>query len=278
MKTYFLSMAILVVMTASAQLRIPAQSPSASIKQTIGLTDIEIDYSRPSTKGRTIFGEQGLLPYGEFWRVGANTALKITFSEDIEVDGQPLKKGSYTLLSIPGAKTWEIKWYPYENTNWNSYVAKEPVLNLNVPVYKSNSHLETLEFRFQDLTLDSATLLLEWEQISLQIPLKVQEKERILKAIEKTIIGPSSSDYFQAAVYLHDTKTDLDKALEYIQKVTLSDKALFFQVTREALILKELNQNKEAFVVANRALLLSKEAGNKDFIRLNQKLIKELSL
>ena len=277
MKTYFLSMAILVAMTAHAQLRLPAQSPSASIQQTIGLTDVAIDYSRPSTKGRIIFGEEGLLPYGEFWRVGANAALKITFSEDIEIDGHPLKKGSYTLLSKPGLKTWEIKWYPYEDTDWNSYVPKEPILNLNVPVNKSNSHVETLEFRFQDLTLDSATLLLEWEQLSLKIPLKVQEKERILKAVDKTLAGPSTFEYFQAAVYLHDTKTDLNKALEYIQKVTNSDKALFFQVTREAMILKDLKKNKEAVVVAKRALLLSKGAGNKDFVRLNEKMIATLN-
>lgn len=133
-----------------------------------------------------------------------------------------------------------------------------------------------MELHFQDVTVNSATLLLEWEDTRLKILISVDEKERIFKAINRTLVEPSSFDYYQAALYLHETQTDLEKALEYIRKVTTLDSALFFQVTREALILKDLKRNKEAIEIANRALILSKKAGNKDFVRLNKKNIKEV--
>lgn len=184
MKTYLYTMAFFLALTTHAQLQLPAQSPSASLKQKIGLTDVEISYSRPSVRERTIFGEGGLLPYGEFWRVGANAATKITFSGDVFLDGEFLKKGSYTLLAKPGTKTWTLNWYVYDSSDWNTYVETKPVLQLQVASNKRDTVLETLELHLVDITLDSGTLLLEWGNVAVQIPLKVNEKEKIKKAIE----------------------------------------------------------------------------------------------
>ncbi|WP_062060164.1 DUF2911 domain-containing protein [Aquimarina longa] len=260
----------------NAQLKTPNLSSSATIQQTIGLTEVTIKYSRPSARERIIFGKDGLLSNNEVWRTGANAATKITFSNTVHINGQLLEKGSYTILSIPGVKEWQMNWYSYENGNWNSYAEKKPVLTLQLPVYTTSSYIETLEMHFQDITINKASLVLEWEHTLLKIPILVNEKDRILKSIEKTLSGPSNFDYFQAALYLHESKTDLKKALEYIKKVTSSDKALFFQVTREALILRDLGQNKAAITVAKRGLALSKKVGNKDFIKLNTKIIQEL--
>lgn len=260
----------------SAQITIPSLSSSAYIKQTVGLTEITVDYSRPSTKGRIIFGESGLLPANELWRTGANNATKISFSANASILGYDIEEGNYTVLSIPGEKTWEMNWYPYESTNWNSYVEKEPLFTLELNVNKTDTHVETFEISFQDINLNSASLSFSWEQTLVKVPILVHETEQILKSIERTLAGPSNSDYFQTALYLHESKGDLNKALEYIQIVTASENAQFFQVTREAQILLELGKNKEALSVAKRGLYLSEQVGNNDFIRLNKKIISQL--
>lgn len=273
MKNYILITALFAALTGHAQLRLPAQSPSASVKQTIGLTEVEISYSRPSARERVILGE--LLPYGEFWRVGANAATKITFSGDVLIRGKVLKKGSYSLLATPEAKTWKVNWYSHTSSDWNDYVEAEPVLKIQIPVKKRDQTLESLEFHFQDITMESATLLLEWEQSRLEIPIRVDEKEQIAKDIIQTLAGPDIFDYYAAALYLHENQTELERALEYVQNVTKSPKAMFFVVTREALILQDLGRPAAAKKVAKRALELSKKVDNKDFIRMNLKIINQ---
>lgn len=276
MKSTILLLFLFLPALVSAQITIPSLSSSAYIKQTVGLTEITVEYSRPSTKGRIIFGESGLLPANELWRTGANNATKISFSANASILGHDIKEGNYTILSIPGEKTWEMNWYPYESTNWNSYVEKEPLFTLELNVDKTDTHVETFEISFQDINLNSASLSFSWEQTLVKVPILVHETEQILKSIERTLAGPSNSDYFQAALYLHESKGDLNKALEYIQIVTASENAQFFQVTREAQILLELGKNKEAHSVAKRGLSLSEQVGNNDFIRLNKKIISQL--
>ena len=273
MKQIILITALFVAMTAYAQLRLPAQSSSASVKETIGLTEVEIYYSRPSAKERVIFG--GLLPFNEFWRVGANLATKITFSGDVLVDGKVLKKGSYSLLAKPNSKTWKLNWYRYTSSDWNDYVEAEPVLQVLVPALHTDTAIESFEIHFQNITMESAKLVLEWERSRLEILILVDEKKQIAADIIKTLAGPDIFDYYAAALYLHENQTELARALEYIQKVTESPKALFFVVTREALILQDLGKLKEAKKVAERALALSQKVGNKDFIRMNLKIINQ---
>lgn len=275
---YLLIIALFFTFNISAQLKTPSLSPLAKTEQTVGLTKITIDYSRPSTRGRIIFGEHGLLPNNEFWRTGANNATKITFSTSVQIDNNKLEKGSYTIVSIPNKNSWQLNWYSYKSSNWSTYIKEKPVLVLTIPVKKNSSYTNTFEMHFKEITFNSALLVLQWEYLMLEIPIQINQKERILKDIDTALSGPNSFDYFQAALYLHETKTDVKKALIYIQKVTKSEKALFFQVTREALILKDLKKEKEALRVAKRGLYLSQKAKNNDFIRLNEKLIKELSL
>jgi tetratricopeptide (TPR) repeat protein len=254
-----------------AQLKVPGLSPKTKLSQNIGLSIATIEYSRPSKKERKIFG--GLLPYGEVWRTGANGATKFSFSKKVVINGQEFPKGDYSLLTIPEKKSWTIKWYMYSSSNWNTYKEQKPFTTFNLPVKSVSESIESLAIRFQNITLNSADVYIEWENSRIIIPVKVNEEEEIIASINKELAGPSSSDYFRAALYYHETKTDLNKALRYIQKVTESDKALFFQVTREALILKDLNKRKEAIEVAKRALQLSQEAKNKDFIKINNDII-----
>jgi hypothetical protein len=78
----------------------------ATINQVVGLTDVEIVYSRPSARGRAVFGN--LVPFGELWRTGANENTIITFSDDVIIDGKSLKKGKYALYTIPNIQSWEV--------------------------------------------------------------------------------------------------------------------------------------------------------------------------
>ncbi len=254
-----------------AQLKVPSLSPKTKLSQNIGLSTVTIEYSRPSKKGRKIFG--GLLPYGKVWRTGANSATKFSFSKEVVINGQKFPKGDYSLLTIPEKNSWAIKWYTYSSSNWNTYKKQKPFTTFNLPVESVSESVESLAIRFQNITLNSADVYIEWEKSRIIIPVKVNEKQEIISSIDRELAGPSTSDYFRAALYYHETKTDLNKALTYIQKVTESDKALFFQVTREALILKDLNRRKEAIKVAKRALQLSEEAKNKDFVKINNDII-----
>lgn len=112
----FLSLALTVFITCSmsAQIQTPAASPAASLTQTVGLTKISIDYSRPSRRGRKIFG--GILPYGTIWRTGANSTTKFSIDKAITLGGKELKAGTYSLYTIPGENEWEVIFTPMTAT------------------------------------------------------------------------------------------------------------------------------------------------------------------
>lgn len=278
MKRTLTTLMLCFTLSINAQIETPHLSPEASITQKVGLIDLSVEYSRPSARGRTIFDEKsGLLPYGEFWRTGANTATKIEFSDSISVGGNAIPGGEYTVLSKPGSAEWQISWYKYQSSDWNAYVNKPALFVLKVPVQRTSHHVETFGIEIGDITMNSASLIMEWERTRLGIPLQLNENRKILSSIERTLAGPRKADYFQAALYLHESGGDLNKALEYIRKVTAYDNALFFEVTREAMILRDLGQKGEALKSAKRGLSLSEKVRSADFIRLNNKLIKELS-
>ncbi|WP_299894331.1 DUF2911 domain-containing protein [uncultured Aquimarina sp.] len=275
-KTFFISV-LLTVATSNAQLSIPALSPLSKTTQTVGLTDIEIQYSRPSKRDRVIFGENGIIPFGELWRTGANAATKVTFSEDLTIQNTEVKKGSYAILTKPNSEYWDVNLYIYQSGNWSTYVEKEPTASFKVKSEKLKNPQETLLIYFDEITLNSTDLVIAWDQSKIAIPIKLNTHTKAMANIEKALAGPSNFDYFQAALYLHETGKDLDKALVYIQKATKSEKPLFFQVYREALILADLNRKTEAVNAAKKSLELSKKAKNKDFIRLNEKFIDKWS-
>jgi len=277
MKYYITGIILFIAFTqSSAQLNIPAASPSTSIRQTVGLTDIILTYSRPSKKGRTLFGTNGLVRDGERWRMGANAATTIEVSTDITIQERSLPKGKYAVLSTPSDNLWTTHFYAYERGNWNYYVDKEPTLEITSKVATTATMSENLMIYFDNITLHDSDLILWWGTTKITLPINTNAHDKVLANIDRTLSGPSSFNYFQAALYLHETQTDLPKALTYIQKVTKSDKAMFFQVYREAAILADLGRSAEALKSALRSKKLSKEAGNVDFVRLNQQLIEGL--
>lgn len=277
-RLFFLALlSVSILSKTDAQLRTPSLSPYSRVEQDLGLTSIQLRYARPSARGRTIFGDKGLVRYGEFWRTGANAATKVTIEQDIFIQDQMLMKGSYALLTKPSLTEWTLHFYPYESGNWNSYVDKTPTLKVSAPSSTSKDFKESFSIYFDQLELGSAQLVFAWATTRVKAVIRVDFKEAVLKDIDKTLAGPTKNEYYQSGLFLHEVNTHLELALEYVQKATRSGgNPLFFQVHREALILADLKRDKEALEVAQKALKLSKEAGNKDFIRLSEQLIDRL--
>lgn len=276
-KFIFSFLMLCIYMTSYAQIKLPALSPSVEISQKIGLTTATLSYSRPSLRGRNLFGENGILVFGKKWRTGANATTKIAFTNDIEINGQTLPKGTYALLTTPQKASWTFHFYHYEKLAYTKFLEKEPILEFTVPSEQLDYSLESFSLHFDAINLSDANLVLQWSNYKVKAPIKLKEHEAIVANINKVLNGPSNFDYFQAALYLHETQTDLPLALNYIRKVTQSDSALFFQVYREALILKDLERNEEAIEAANRSKELSQKAGNDDLARSSQRIINELS-
>lgn len=262
--------------TTTAQIMTPSASPSSTVKQTVGLTDFIIEYSRPSKKDRDIFAADGLVRFGDIWRTGANTATKFSTSDDIMINGKKLAAGDYTVLTIPNANEWKFHFYPYESGSWSSYVEKEPYLiTSSVPQTEDMTMMESFLITFDELRNTSAKLWFIWDNVAVPLNVQVMVDDRVMKNIETTLAGPTKNDYYAAASYYHDSGKDLNKALDWINKATEGDDARFWQVRKKALILADMGKKKEAIDAARESMKLAKAAGNDEYVRMNQESINE---
>jgi len=168
--------ALLVFLTtnAMAQNDKPAASPASKLTQMVGLTEITVEYSRPGVKGRAIFAEDGLVPYGKTWRTGANAANKFTFSTDVTVNGTKLPAGSYTITTVPGADEWKVNFYKYDGGNSGSYASKDAAASFMVePIDMGDMMVESFMIDINDLRDTSATINLVWADTAITIPIEV---------------------------------------------------------------------------------------------------------
>jgi hypothetical protein len=282
MKRQFILLLSLVVFlatafTANAQITTPSPSPTSEVTQTVGLTKVTINYSRPGVKERTIFADDGLVPYGKLWRFGANSATKITFSDDVKVAGNEVKAGSYAVLATPTATDWSFSMYTYEGGNWSSYVEKEAAVTFTTPSSKmpEGVHVESFLLDINNLKSNSATIDMVWEKTYVAIPLEVYVDERVEKQIKQVLAGPTGGDYYAAASYYHEKGENLEQALKWVQMATGVDSPMFWQVRREALILADLGRYPEAVKIATKSMELAMKAGNDDYVAMNKKSIAE---
>ncbi len=261
------------------QIQFPSASPPATLKQRVGLTDVEISYSRPSVKGRKIFGE--LLPYGEIWRTGANQATQITFSTPVKLNGTALEAGTYELFSIPSADEWTVIVHK-PMSQWGSYAydAKNDVTRLKVKPVTLPSPIETFTFQIGDLRDESATIYFAWERVRVPLKLEVDVKSVILPQIEKAMASNNpKKPYFPAAMFYFEHNIDLNKALQWIDAALAADPNAFYIAYHKARLLAKMG-NKEA---AKAAAAQSKEIANKlggavakEYTHLNDTLLATL--
>lgn len=245
-----------VQVTAAQELKLPALSPNATIIQDISTSKIEIVYSRPSMRGRTIFGD--VVPFGTVWRTGANSATKVTFGEDVRIGGVNIKAGSYSLYTIPDKSEWEV--IINKNTgNWgaNGYDTKDDVVRLKVRPVALESAVETFTISIGSIAFSSCTIDLAWEKTHVSIPVAISNQERLLTSIDKAINNPTIP-YQPAASYLYETNQQLDKALEYATKAAEKNpKAYWIQLLR-ARIAAKLNNVDVAREAAQKTIELAK--------------------
>jgi hypothetical protein len=264
-----------------AQVKTPQSSPLAKIDQVVGLTNVHIEYSRPSAKGRTVYGD--LVPFGKMWRTGANANTIISFSEDVKVVGKDLKKGKYALYTTPKADSWDIIFYRDTN-NWGlpeSWEESNVALKVTVKPETLNQPIESFSLFLNNLSNDSGVIELSWERTLVSIPFTVPTQETALKSIEKTLAGPSAGDYFSAAQYFYQTNSDMTKALSWVNSAISNspkDKDIpFWYLRLKSLIQAKNGDNKGAIATAKESLALSVKAGNGDYEKMNKDSIAEWS-
>lgn len=263
------------IATIHAQIVTPAPSPSATLTQMVGLTEVTVEYSRPAMKGRTIFSADGLVPFGNVWRTGANSATKITFSDDVTIEDNKLAAGSYAILTKPGASSWAVHFYNHQSTNFGSYLEEDPNLVVNVTPAKMDATLESFTINIDGMNNSGATLQLAWENTVVPIAIGVDVDTKVMASIDRVMAGPSANDYNNAATYYHEAGKDLKQALEWSNMATSGDSPRYWMVRRKALILADLGMKKEAIQAAKQSLELAKTAGNNDYVKMNEKSIKE---
>jgi opacity protein-like surface antigen len=205
MKNLLVIALLAVGLTATAQVQTPQASPAASTTTVVGLTDVKIDYSRPSAKGRKIFGDAAnvVVPYGKIWRTAANAGTKITFSDDVKVEGIAVPKGEYLIFTWPGATEWTVSLYKDISLGGNTdgYDKSKEAANFKVKSEKLTERVETFTVQIGDIAADNKTAKIQiaWENTSVKFTIAVDYDAKVMKSIEAaTKVNPNN--YFNAAV------------------------------------------------------------------------------
>ena len=282
MKKLFTIILVAACFLAEAQVQVPAASPAGSVSSVVGLTTIKVDYSRPRVKGRKVFGEKDVMhAYGTLWRTGANNGTKISFSDDVTVEGTKVPKGEYLIFSWPGATEWTVSLYKDLSIggNTDAYKSENEVAKFKVKTDKPASKVETLTISIDDIAEDnkSAKVTLAWENIVFRFGVVVDFDSKVMKSIEdNTKVNPNN--YVAAARYYYDTNKDLKKALEYIDLGIAGNPSAFWNVHLKAQIQQKAGDKKGALATAQQSLDLAKKNADGDFgyVKLNEDLIKSL--
>ncbi|WP_432411126.1 DUF2911 domain-containing protein [Rasiella sp. SM2506] len=275
-KIFLFVFAVATTVAVNAQLKTPAPSPSQKIEQTVGLTDVTVEYSRPSMRGRTIFGD--LVPYDAVWRTGANAKTKITFGNDVMIGGKEVKAGSYAIYTKPGPQNWDVMLYTDSNgsgvpQNWD---ASKVAATVKAQVYPMPMNIETFTMSFDDLTNNSANLGMMWEKSYVALPITFMTEKMVSANIDQVMAGPSANDYYQSAVYYLESGQDINKAKTWIDKaIDMREEPAFWMHRQQSLIYAKAGDKKGAINAAKKSLELAKTAKNEDYIALNTKSLKE---
>ena len=260
-KSIFLGFLMSLSLGIFAQLNIPEPSPSASFSQTLGFTKIKVDYARPGTKGREVFGK--LIPYGEIWRTGASDCSTISFNDEVTIGGKKIAKGKYSLFSIPNVEQWTI----IINTDTtlhgaSGYDEKKDVHRFTVKPEKSARFYETFTIELSDIVKDNGMLYLIWENTMVKFEIQSNAKERILADIDNKINKLKTNNsklFYQAAEYYYNQRMELDQANDWIAKAVKMEPENFYYPNLQAKILETQSKFAEAIPVAQKAVILAKK-------------------
>ncbi|MFZ1701291.1 MAG: DUF2911 domain-containing protein [Pyrinomonadaceae bacterium] len=255
-------------------LKVPTLSPQTEISQEFALTNVKLSYARPSAKGRKVFGE--LVPFGEVWRTGANASTKLTFAEDVKIEGNALKAGTYALYTIPGDKEWTI--IIHTNTKHRSiagdvYKPAEDAFRFKAKPTKTSNYFETFTIGFGDITTSSCKLAISWENTEVKFLIESDVDANVggqIATLMKAPTGMSHQNYFLSAeYYLHNDK-NLAKADEWIvTALEKSPKNARYGLLR-AKILAKAGKRNDALTVVAEANAWAKENKNANYTEQTQ--------
>ena len=243
------------------KIEFPAASQHATVKQRVGLTDVEIDYSRPNKNNREIFG--GLVPYGKLWRTGANAVTKITFSKPVKLEGKEIPAGEYALFTIPTADEWTIiiskdakvqSAADYKQENDAARITAKPQPNPNT--------VETFTISLGDVKGASATLNFLWDQTRVPVKLTTDDVEQVSEQLEAAVHSGTPLDprtAYQAASFYYDNNKDMNQAAKWIDQAVEKNPNAYFMQYKKAQIQAKLGNKKEAAASAQKAIDILKK-------------------
>ena len=270
----FLALGMISLGAAAQKITVPAPSPLQTVTQKFGLGEVAIEYSRPAVKDRTIFGD--VVPYGKIWRTGANATTKITFTDEVKLEGNTVKPGTYGLYTIPNKDSWEIMLYKDLTLNGNvaEYKTENEVLRFKVKSIKIPMKMESLMINIGDISATEAKLTLLWENTVVAIKMTTDIDARVMQSIDESMKS-DKPEYFRAAGYYFDNGKDLKKALEWATKATEENPKAFYMFNLKARIEYKLGDKTAGKASAEKSIALAKEAKNDDYIALGEKLLAE---
>jgi hypothetical protein len=255
-------------------IKVPAPSPTQTVKQDFALSSVEVSYSRPAVKGRTIMGD--LVPYGKVWRTGANGATTITFGEDISFEGRPVKAGKYGLLTIPGENEWTvILTKSLDVTSPAAYKPENDVVQVKVKAEKMPFSVENFMILFEDVKAASMNMELIWDKIAVPVKITADVDTKVMAQIDEAMKG-EKKPYFQAASYYLDTDRDMKQAITWMDAAIKENPKAFYMYYAKARMQAKAGDKKGAKATATEGIALAKEAKNDDYVALNTKLIATL--
>jgi len=260
---------------ALAQIQTPAASPEQTLTQSVGLSSVTVQYSRPAMRGRAIFGD--LVPMDKLWRTGANKNTLVTFESDATVGGSPLKAGTYALYTVPSKDEWTVYFYT-DTENWGlpkPWDESKIAAVYKVKAQSLDSSVESFTITIDKVADSGAHLTISWENTSVAIPFGFDTESAVMQTIERTMNGPAAGDYYQAAVYYLNADKDINKAKIWIDKAIAMSEPAYWYYRQKALIYAKSGDKKGAIAAAERSMELAQAAGSQDYVAMNKKSLAE---
>ena len=264
-----------VLATSQAQtVKTPSASTSQSVKQEFALTSIEVNYSRPNKKGRTIFGD--LVPYGAVWRTGANSATTIQFADEVVIGGKKVPAGKYGLVTIPNAGEWTvILTKQLDVMGAAAYKQDQDVVRVRAVPQDLPFPIETFTMMFNNVGSTSVDLVMLWDMTAVTLPISMDVDSRVMAQIDNAM-NKDTRPYYQSAMYYMENGKDLNKASQWFDKAIEQNPNAYWVWHQKANCLAKLGKKTDAVAAANKSMELAKAAKNGDYVTLNEKLLKSL--
>ncbi|RYZ22229.1 MAG: DUF2911 domain-containing protein [Chitinophagaceae bacterium] len=271
LKSLLVTIAASCVLSAAQaqQLRTPAPSPTQVVRQDFGISSVELNYSRPSIKGRKLYSD--LAPTGQVWRTGANGATRLKFADDVTIGGQQLKAGEYAVFTVPTPNEWEVI-INKGTANWGTdYKQDLDVVRFKVPATNSSNFVETFTMQFANMKNNSMDLQMMWGNTVVNVPIMIDSDKKIMGQIDQ-LMNKDNRPYFAAAMYYMDNGKDINQAAQWFEKAAEAQPNAYWVHYQRANALAKLGKKKEAMEISQKSMALAKEQNNPDYVRLNEKL------